>query len=71
MQNFRRERHSVSRLTAHLVCVTKYRRKIFDSKALEPTRLLLAVNGKVSGARFSDEPRCARRRTAALPLAEG
>lgn len=35
MQNFRRERHSVSRLTVHLVCVTKYRRKVFDSKALE------------------------------------
>jgi putative transposase len=35
MQDFRRERHSVSRLTVHLVCVTKYRRKVFDSKALE------------------------------------
>ena len=35
MQDFRRERHSVSRLTVHLVCVTKYRRKIFDAPALE------------------------------------
>ena len=26
MQDFRRERHSVSKLTVHLVCVTKYRR---------------------------------------------
>ena len=35
MQDFRRERHSVSRLTVHLVCVTKYRRKVFDAAALE------------------------------------
>jgi len=34
-QDFRRERHSVSRLTVHLVCVTKYRRTVFDAKALE------------------------------------
>jgi putative transposase len=34
MQDFRRERHSVSRLTVHLVCVTKYRRKVFDAAAL-------------------------------------
>jgi putative transposase len=34
MQDFRRERHSVSRLTAHLVCVTKYRRKVLDDAAL-------------------------------------
>ena len=34
MQDFRRERHSVSRLTVHLVCVTKYRRKVFDAEAL-------------------------------------
>lgn len=35
MQDFRRERHSVSRLAVHLVCVTKYRRKIFDDLAIE------------------------------------
>ena len=35
MQDFRRERHSVSRLTVHLVCLTKYRRKVFDAGALE------------------------------------
>jgi putative transposase len=35
MQDFRRERHSLSRLTVHLVCVTKYRRKVFDAAALE------------------------------------
>jgi putative transposase len=35
MQDFRRERHSVSWLTVHLVCVTKYRRKVFDAGALE------------------------------------
>ena len=35
MQDFRRTRHSVSRLTVHLVCVTKYRRKVFDDRALE------------------------------------
>jgi putative transposase len=35
MQDFRRERHSVSRLTVHLVCVTKYRRTVFDAGALE------------------------------------
>lgn len=34
MQDFRRERHSVSRLTVHLVCVTKYRRRVFDAEAL-------------------------------------
>lgn len=34
MQGFRRERHSVSRLTVHLVCVTKYRRKVFDPQAI-------------------------------------
>ena len=34
MQDFRRERHSVSRLTVHLVYVTKYRRKVFDAEAL-------------------------------------
>lgn len=31
----RRERHSVSDLKIHLVCVTKYRRKIFNAKSLE------------------------------------
>ena len=35
MQDFRRGRHSLSRLTVHLVCVTKYRRKVFDAAALE------------------------------------
>jgi putative transposase len=34
MQDFRRERHSVSALTVHLVCVTKYRRKVLDDAAL-------------------------------------
>jgi putative transposase len=33
-ENLRRERHSVSRLVMHLVCVTKYRRKVFDAQAL-------------------------------------
>ena len=35
MQDFRRGRHSLSRLTVHLVCVTKFRRSVFDSKALD------------------------------------
>ena len=35
MQQLRRERHSVSALTVHLVCVTKYRRKVLDAAALE------------------------------------
>ena len=35
MQGFRRERHSISTLTVHLVCVTRYRRKVLDAKALE------------------------------------
>ncbi|MCZ8106870.1 MAG: IS200/IS605 family transposase [Burkholderiales bacterium] len=30
----RKERHSVSDLKIHLVCVTKYRRKVFTSKSL-------------------------------------
>ena len=34
MQEFRRGRHRVSLLTVHLVCVTKYRRRIFDGAAL-------------------------------------
>src|SRR3954447_3958659 len=34
MQDFRRDRQSASRLTAHLVCVTKYRRTVFDAAAL-------------------------------------
>lgn len=34
MQELRRERHSVSALTVHLVCVTKYRRRVLDDAAL-------------------------------------
>jgi putative transposase len=34
MQEFRRERHSTSRLIVHLVCVTKYRRKVLDVAAI-------------------------------------
>ncbi len=34
MDNLRRERHSVSKLVVHLVCVTKYRRKVFDARAI-------------------------------------
>jgi putative transposase len=32
--SLRKERHSVSDLKIHLVCVTKYRRKIFTSESL-------------------------------------
>jgi putative transposase len=32
---FRRERHSVTDLKIHLVCVTKYRKSIFTAKSLE------------------------------------
>lgn len=32
--HLRKERHSVSDLKIHLVCVTKYRRKIFTSESL-------------------------------------
>jgi putative transposase len=35
ISELRRGRHSVSNLKAHLVCVTKYRRKIFDNESLE------------------------------------
>lgn len=42
MQEFRKERHSVSRLMVHLVCVTKYRRKVFDAAALEWLQLHFA-----------------------------
>jgi hypothetical protein len=35
MRDYRRERHSVSRLIVHLVWVTKYRRQGFDAAALE------------------------------------
>jgi putative transposase len=34
MQGYRRERHGVSRLTVHLVCGTKYRRKVVHDAAL-------------------------------------
>ena len=34
MPDFKRERHSVSALNVHLVCVTKYRRKVLDAAAL-------------------------------------
>lgn len=33
--SLRKERHSVSDLKIHLVCVTKYRRKIFTAESLE------------------------------------
>jgi putative transposase len=32
--NLRRGRHSVSNLQVHLVCVTKYRRKVFTAESL-------------------------------------
>lgn len=32
---FRRERHSVTDLKIHLVCVTKYRRSVFTAKSLD------------------------------------
>ena len=32
---FRRERHSVTDLKVHLVCVTKYRRSVFTNPSLE------------------------------------
>lgn len=32
---FRRERHSVTDLKIHLVCVTKYRQPVFTAKSLE------------------------------------
>jgi putative transposase len=55
MQDFRRERYSVSRLTVHLVCVTKYRRKVFDAKALE---WLQGHFAKVCGAMGCDLLAC-------------
>lgn len=33
--SYRRERHSVTDLKTHLVCVTKYRRKVFDDQGLK------------------------------------
>lgn len=33
--DFRKERHSVSKLVCHLVFVTKYRRQVFDDAAIE------------------------------------
>src|SRR5215467_4448024 len=35
MEDFRHERHSVSKLVVHLVCVTKYRRKVLAAAALD------------------------------------
>ena len=31
---FRKERHSVTDLKIHLVCVTKYRRSVFNAESL-------------------------------------
>ncbi|MBD2245421.1 IS200/IS605 family transposase [Nostoc sp. FACHB-888] len=36
--SLRKERHSVSDLKIHLVCVTKYRRKIFTNESLDLIR---------------------------------
>jgi len=33
--DFRRERHSVTDLKIHLICITKYRRKIFTGESLK------------------------------------
>jgi len=58
IQELRRERHSVTRLIVHLVFVTKYRKKVFDDKAiawlqmhftkecLELDAILIAVDGE-------------------------
>lgn len=43
MSDFRRERHSVSKLVVHLVFVTKYRKKIFDAKVLDWLQLHFAT----------------------------
>lgn len=32
---YRRERHSVTELKIHLVCVTKYRRSVFTGESLD------------------------------------
>ena len=50
MQEFRKERHSVSRLMVHLVCVTKYRRKVFDGAAIEWLQLHCAKVCATMGA---------------------
>ena len=50
MQDFRRGRHSVSRLTVHLVCVVKCRRAAFDAAALEWLRDHFAKSGEPLGS---------------------
>ena len=35
MQGLRYERHTISKLVVHLVCVTKYRRRVLDARALD------------------------------------
>ena len=49
---FRRERNSVSRLVIHLVCVTKYRRKVFDGLALGWLQAHCAKVCSLMGARL-------------------
>ncbi len=54
MQELRRERHSVTARTVHLVCVTKYRRKMLDNAALDwlqghAERMLAAMGCKLLG----------------------
>jgi putative transposase len=47
---FRKERHSVSDLKAHLVCVTKYRRSVFTNESLELIKK--SFNGVAEKMRF-------------------
>ena len=49
---FRRERHSVSRLVVYLVCVTKYRREVFDDLAIEWLRAHCAKVCSTMGAQL-------------------
>lgn len=50
--DYRRERHSVTKLVCHLVFVTKYRRKVFDAAAIEWLAGHFAKVCETMGCRF-------------------
>ncbi len=38
LKNYRRRRHSISRLVVHLIFTTKYRRQLLDETMIQQTR---------------------------------
>lgn len=49
MQSLRRERHSVSSLQLHLVCVVKYRRSVFNDEGIKNIETTFNTVGEKMG----------------------